>query len=550
MRINDIIKLYKLLDHKELSVVHCQDVQNKKLISRIVNITTQEQLLYWVKQYNGKGNCFIGRASREKYGKLIQSNVVTLDIDPVGSTPLSDIIAYAYKIDRACGSTSSIAVSGKGVLMLWKGQLSGEDIAKFAEDMRSKFTSKTVKIDHTHDDARLIKIIGTLSTKLPVTQTRFLVYRPNEKLNWEESPMDRGITGVVKPYDLLNTSPKFEVTPASVGKPSRSEAIYAQACYFHDKLKLSKEECYNALKINPFGRNDRNDDFRRIVNKLYNGSGEVKKKSNQEELKEYRESLTVSNVDNEFDTQYPKLNKMLNNFQRGRVYVVGAETGTGKTSFILNLISNWWEKSRILYLTTEMQKKDILDRFISIVKYIPANHFQHRTFNEEEKKVINNFLDILETKNYTISDTFTPDLQQIKDYMLTKKYDIVVVDHIQHVKLGAARRQDLALFIQEFHNLVIEQQCVGLMVSQLTRPQRILNIQSQKQIIAPPTKYDLKECGEIENEADAVMLLHDQGKYVDKDVKEIKLIVDKNRHGTKGEIKYEFFETFTRFKEV
>jgi len=91
---------------------------------------------------------------------------------------------------------------------------------------------------------------------------------------------------------------------------------------------------------------------------------------------------------------------------------------------------------------------------------------------------------------------------------------------------------------------------VGILASQLTRPQRMLNMQNQKQIVAAPTKYDMKECGEIENEADAVMLLHDQRKYVDKDVKEIKLIVDKNRHGAKGEIKYEFFESFTRFREV
>ena len=541
MRINDIIKLYKLLDHKELSVVHCQDIQNKKLINRR-EILGQELLINWVKEYNGRGNCFIGRAPRNIKKEVLQSNVVTLDIDPIENTPLSDVIAYAYKIDKSCGNTASLAISGKGVLMIWKGQLSGEYTAKFAEDMRSKFPSDKVKIDATHDDARLIKIIGTLSTKLPITQTRFLVYRPNGTLNYSSTTVDK----------IGQTHETLTITPASVGKPSRSEAIYAQACYFHDKLKLSKEECYNALKINPFGRNDRDDDFRRIVDKLYGNLSSTEKKSPNEEisLDAYRKSLSNTNVNNEFPTPYPKLDKMLNNFQRGRVYVFGAETGAGKTSLILNLIASWWEKYRILYLTTEMQKRDILDRYISIVKCIPADHFQHRTFNEEEKDVINKFLDKFETKQYTISDTFTPDLQHIKDYMLSKQYDIVVVDHIQHVKLGPARRQELALFVQEFHNLVIEQQCVGLMASQLTRPQRILNMQNQKQIIAPPSKYDLKECGEIENEADAVLLLHDKGKKADVGVKEITLIVDKNRHGIKGEIKYEFFETFTRFKEV
>jgi len=113
-----------------------------------------------------------------------------------------------------------------------------------------------------------------------------------------------------------------------------------------------------------------------------------------------------------------------------------------------------------------------------------------------------------------------------------------------------ARRQELAEFIQEFHDLIRQIHCVGILTSQLARPQRILNVQNQKQIIASPTKYDLKECGELENEADAVLLLHDVKKAVDVDVKEIKLIIDKNRYGTKGEINYEFYETFTRFKEI
>jgi len=535
-----IIKLYRLLDHKELSVVHCQDIQNKKLINR-ATITDQEQLLYWVKKYNGLGNCFIGRASRNNKGEVLPSHVVTLDLDPIGSIPLSEVIAYAYKIDRRCGNTASVAVSGKGVLMLWKGQMSSEYVKRFQDDMRDKFLSDKVKIDATQDDARLIKIIGTLSTKLPVTQTRFLVYRPNGRLSWSSTSID--VTG--HGQETLSISP---ITPASVGKPSRSEAIYAQACYFHDKLKLSKEQCYNALKINPFGRNDRDDDFKRIVDKLY--GNEEKKNSPNYSLEDYRHSLITTNENNEFVTHYPKLDKMLNNFQRNRMYVIGAETGAGKTSFILNLILNWWDKHRILYLTTEMQQRDILDRFISMKHNIPANHFQHRKFNDEERKIIYNFLDKLDTREYTISDAFTPDLQHIRDHLIKKEYDIVVVDHVQHVKLGPARRQDLALFIQEFHNLIREKHCVGILASQLARPQRLLNMQNQKQIIAPPSKYDMKECGEIENEADAVILLHDQRQDVCIGVKEIKLIVDKNRHGTKGEIKYEFFETFTRFKEI
>ena len=65
-----------------------------------------------------------------------------------------------------------------------------------------------------------------------------------------------------------------------------------------------------------------------------------------------------------------------------------------------------------------------------------------------------------------------------------------------------------------------------------------------------PRLTDLRESGDIEQDADTVILLHREGYYDPKaDQKEAKAYVAKNRDGSTGVIKYSWYEEKNIFAE-
>jgi replicative DNA helicase len=80
-----------------------------------------------------------------------------------------------------------------------------------------------------------------------------------------------------------------------------------------------------------------------------------------------------------------------------------------------------------------------------------------------------------------------------------------------------------------------------VMASQLSRP--------QKGTMAPPTMLDLKESGDIEAAADAVILIHRPFVLSHKpsDRERDVLIIAKQRNGPVGDIRVVFDDAYTRF---
>lgn len=85
--------------------------------------------------------------------------------------------------------------------------------------------------------------------------------------------------------------------------------------------------------------------------------------------------------------------------------------------------------------------------------------------------------------------------------------------------------------------------CPVIILSQLSRA-----VTSRSSNV--PQLSDLRESGEIEQDADVVMLLHREGYYDSKaNQTEAQLYIAKNRDGQTGVIKYEWIPNITNFEE-
>lgn len=122
--------------------------------------------------------------------------------------------------------------------------------------------------------------------------------------------------------------------------------------------------------------------------------------------------------------------------------------------------------------------------------------------------------------------------QRVKS--LAGSLDLIVIDFMQNVKHQAKDiRERVSLISEELHFLPSEIHCPVMPLSQLSR---YMNEESQA-----PTLKNLKESGDIEEDADKVFMVWFPSKYpCNKDKKEYKnlleLYIEKNKNGTTGKI--------------
>jgi archaellum biogenesis ATPase FlaH len=175
-------KFYRTLRHDGFyTQMHCQDVENNKLVAREL-VKGEAQFVAFARKYNGQGNVFCGRNPRLETGAVSHIQVVTFDLDPasydrkVGSTDaqIRECVAAGESILRHFEG-GWVAFSGNGTLVGFVHPgVSESDVATWPA-LFKRFTEvhvlplltsyKGVKLDALFDNERLVKVVGTVSCR-------------------------------------------------------------------------------------------------------------------------------------------------------------------------------------------------------------------------------------------------------------------------------------------------------------------------------------------------------------------------------------------------
>lgn len=238
------------------------------------------------------------------------------------------------------------------------------------------------------------------------------------------------------------------------------------------------------------------------------------------------------------------LDEMLNGgFLKKTVGGLGARPSTGKTSWALSVAINNPDL-RVLFFSLEMSAGMLYDRMFANLLDIPyAKIHNRKDVTPAEFKKIEELMSVY--KNLRIVD----DINSIEDIVAEiYRYqpDLVIVDFIQIVTSKTKfidNRLKIDYISQSFKFTAKACDCHIMILSQLTRAAK-----------DAPTMSALKESGGLEQDSDYVLLLHRP--YVnDKNSKEnlpneTSLILDKNKFGDNGVIKFDFNGSRQRFTEI
>lgn len=229
---------------------------------------------------------------------------------------------------------------------------------------------------------------------------------------------------------------------------------------------------------------------------------------------------------------------------RQGLYIIGARPGMGKTTLALNIAENISGADKpILFISLEMSRVQIMSKRISMTALLPYTHLMTGRLNEDDYDLALQTIDKLCGRPFHLVDQSgmtTADI--LRTARQIDNLAAVVVDYLGLVKPSedAAKKPRYEQMTEISAELKAMAKMLNIPVLVLCQ----LNRENVSRGDARPRLTDLRDSGAIEQDADAVILLHRKDyykctaeDYQAPDNEEIELIVAKNRHANTGVVK-------------
>lgn len=220
-------------------------------------------------------------------------------------------------------------------------------------------------------------------------------------------------------------------------------------------------------------------------------------------------------------TGYEKLNQITQGFQGGQMIIVAARPAVGKTALALNFAYRITQRTKkaVAIFSLEMSKEQLFNRLISIASAVPAKDINSGRIktSQDYAKVMQGFKEISESKIY-IDDTPSIKLNDIiaKSTKLAAHepdLGLIIVDYLGLVSIATKgkaidnRQEEVRRISLALKALARDLNVPVIAVSQLSRA-------VEQRDSKRPMMSDLRDSGNIEQDADIVMLLY-RGDYYD-----------------------------------
>ncbi|MBO5921922.1 MAG: AAA family ATPase [Bacteroidaceae bacterium] len=265
--------------------------------------------------------------------------------------------------------------------------------------------------------------------------------------------------------------------------------------------------------------------------------------------------IAAENMDNYFKEKetepvyigFDKLDDYLGGLEGGDMIVIGARPAVGKSAFVTQIARNLARKhKRVGFYNLEMQNKQVYERFVVNESGIGLTRLRKAIkFLGDEKERFDRANEMLaKADNIIITSTGSKTVGEIKAESRHMDYDIIIIDYLQLLKAESTYRGNRAAEVGEISravkNMAMELNIPVVALSQLNRA-------SEGRDNREPSMAELREAGNIEQDASVIMLLWNVNEE-DKSLKGCK--IEKNRQGECGKVILRFNGDTMNFVET
>ena len=257
-----------------------------------------------------------------------------------------------------------------------------------------------------------------------------------------------------------------------------------------------------------------------------------------------------------FDTGFPTLNQYTQGFQGGKLIILAARPGMGKSAMALNLAMNISEKNdtNVALFALEMSNEEVMQRMIAATGMINLKSIQNGRMDKNAWARFSSVLDRVSRYKIYFDDSTDSTIEAIRAKFRKLKQEsglgLIVIDYLQLIEYDndsqkLSQLQKITIITRSLKLLARELDVPVLVLSQLSRD-------VEKRDDKRPVMSDLRDSGSIEQDADLVLLLYRPDYYAKKTERgtgQVDVIVGKNRSGATGTIEMVWTGEFMKFRE-
>lgn len=232
-------------------------------------------------------------------------------------------------------------------------------------------------------------------------------------------------------------------------------------------------------------------------------------------------------------TGWPDVDRIINGLAPGRLVVVGARPGVGKSVMGTNLALHFalHHKHAVLIASLEMPRLEVAQRIVAAHARVNLTNLSTGDVAETQWEAIRRVYEQAQAFPITIEDAATQTVTSIRAAAREVKRErddlaLIVVDYLQLVSASDQRMNRAEQIGEISRGLKVLARESGACVVAMAQ----VNREGTKHTDGRPRMTDLRESGAIEADADQVILLH----RPNEETPEVEVIVDKNRWGPKG----------------
>jgi replicative DNA helicase len=289
----------------------------------------------------------------------------------------------------------------------------------------------------------------------------------------------------------------------------------------------------------------------------------IEQEQTDDDMGEIRDSLVHLYLECEKDqgeivgipSGFYHLDRLTGGFQESDLVIIGARPSMGKTAFALNIALNASKEDVSLIFSFEMSKNQLLKRLAGLTGKIDSLRMKNpkREFQGEDWQHFTGAIGIMTNANLRIFDRAGMDVAYIwsKVRKIRREYNgqkriLVVIDYLQLIegdqKYKQFRQAEISEISRRLKTMARELNVVVIALSQLSR-----GVESRQD--KRPLLSDLRESGQIEQDADLIAFLY-RDDYYEKDSPQkdkLEVILAKHRNGPTGTVELGFHKNYGQF---
>lgn len=250
---------------------------------------------------------------------------------------------------------------------------------------------------------------------------------------------------------------------------------------------------------------------------------------------------------NVIPTPWEPLNRYVQGLKPGQLVVIGARPSEGKSIIALQLARAMAERGPVAFASMEMSREDLVQRLLASVADVHMGSITRGSLTQEEWQKVALRRGYIEGLKIAVDERSEMTVTQIRSFArsVSRRGPLggVVVDYLQLVSgvRGQNRYETVTETSRQLKILAREMGCPVVALSQLNRGDKTPGGKPRA-----PRLSDLRESGQIEQDADVVILLERELEKDGLPGPNLHLHIAKQRQGKLGEVTLNFEGPYTR----